>query len=341
MNRLHNETSINRPSYVRKPNSKPLKNLPLLKDIYSVAIGAEGGIFLACKSVDHKTPSWTYTGLTGLAWDLMDSRLFYKISSRYGASLEDLRHINLTLGPKGSYFTTTKDGPVYRDIPTSLHEKIKSQALEDVKPRQVSLGQHDSYICLWSDNTISYSVNLSYTGLAEKMQKYIDNDSKPPVFIAMNPYDNYSWFLVDANGQCAWQFKSMEISAIKNIQEVVLGYLQRRARSDGSSFTETTTLNGKEMSFLVTPETKFDEPSKILDFLIMKRFPEPVSKILMKLREPLIDGRRKRNATVFVLVGFNIGIACRSRGMRWRTTLLVSSVGGIVALGALKWAEGV
>lgn len=270
----------------------------------------------------------------------MDSRLFDKISSRYGGSLRDLRHINLTIGPRGSYFTTTKDGPVYRDIPSQLYDRIKSQALKNVHPSHVSLGQHDSYICLWDDSTISYSVNLSYTGLAEKIQEYIDNDSRPPEFVAMNPYDNYSWFLVNPNGTCDWQLKSMETSAVENIREATLSYLQRRARADGSSFTNTTTLNGKETTLHVTPTTNFDGPLGSLSSPVMDRLPEPISRILIKLREPLSDGRGKRNAVVFGLAGLNIGIACRDRGMRWRTKLLAGSVGGIVALGALKWAEG-
>ncbi|TLD31807.1 hypothetical protein E2P81_ATG07297 [Venturia nashicola] len=317
---------------VRDSNFKSLKNLPLLHDIYSVAIGAEGGIFLACKSVDHKTPSWTYTGRTGLAWDLMDSRLFDKISSVYGASLEDLQKINLVLGPKGSYFTTSKDGPVYRDIPAQLHEKIKSQALIDVKPRQLSLGQNDSYICLWDDLTISYSVNLSYTGLAEKMQEYIDKEGKPPAFIAMNPYDNYSWFLVDADGQCAWHLQSMDKTAIKGIQEAALSYLQRRAREDSTCFTETTTFNGKERSLRVTPQTYFDTPYAVNVNRLADKFPEPVSRLVAMMREPLIGERGRRNAVVFGCASVNIAVACKIRGMDLRSSLVYGGLAGAITL---------
>lgn len=263
------------------------------------------------------------------------------MSAKNTASLEDLQKINLTLGPKGSYFTTTKDGPVYRDIPTQLHEKIQSEAVKAVKPRQVSLGQHDSYICLWDDETISYSLNLAYTGLASKIQEYIDNDSKPPVFVAMNPYDNNSWFLVGEDGQCAWHLENMENGAIEDIQETVLNYLQRRAREDGTSFTETTTLNGTESSLHVTPLTNFDKSSGVLSSPIMKALPQPMSKLLMKLREPIVDGRGKRNGVVFGLASFNLGIACRNRGVSWRTTIFAGGAAGIVTLAALKCVESV
>ncbi|RDI87603.1 hypothetical protein Vi05172_g2196 [Venturia inaequalis] len=328
--------------YIRKANIKPLKNLPLLQDIYSVAIGAEGGIFLACKSVDHTTPSWTYTGLTGLAWDLMDSRLFNKISAKHAASLEDLQRINLVLGPKGSYFTTTKDGPVYRDIPTQLHEKIRSQALIDVKPRQVSLGQHDSYICLWDDSTISYSLNLSYTGLAEKMQEYIDKKLIPPAYVAMNPYDSYSWFLVGADGQCAWQLQNMDASAIKGIQKAALNYLQRRAREDGSSFTETMSFNGKETSWRVTPQTNLDKSYAMNRTGLAEKLPEPVSQLVAIVRTPLVGERGRRNAIVFGCASVNIALACKTRGMEWRSSLLAGGFAGAATVAGftagLAWA---
>jgi hypothetical protein len=53
-------------SSVQKEVVKRLEDLPLTEEIWSVAIGADGGILLACRSVDHKSPSWTYTGSTGI-----------------------------------------------------------------------------------------------------------------------------------------------------------------------------------------------------------------------------------------------------------------------------------
>jgi hypothetical protein len=170
------------------------------------------------------------------AWDLVDQRLWTRIWNKNTASLEDLRHINLTLGPGGSYFTTTKDGPVYRDIPTKLHEQIETA--KDRRPRQVALGRHESFVCLWDDDTISYSVNLAYSGLAQKLQDYMDSNGKPPAFVALNPYDTDSWFLADASGQCAWSLHGMTKSAIDSIRDTALAYLQRRAREDGTSFVE-------------------------------------------------------------------------------------------------------
>lgn len=262
----------------------------------------------------------------------MESRLFDKISAKYGGSLAGLQKINLVLGPKGSYFTTTKDGPLYRDIPTQLDGKIKSQALLNIKPRQVSLGQHESYICLWDNSTISYSLNLSYPGLAEKMQKYIDEQWKPPAFVAMNPYDAYSWFLVDADGQCAWHLQNMDKSAIKRIRKAALNYLQRRAREDGTSFTETTTFNGKETSLNVTPLTNFDEPYALNLTRMAEHLPEPISRFATMVREPLLSEKGKRNAVVFGCASVNIAVACRIRGMDLRSSLIAGGVAGAATL---------
>jgi hypothetical protein len=272
------------------------------------------------------------------AWDLVYERLWSKISAKNTSSLEDLRQINLTLGPGGSYFTTSKNGAVYRDIPTKLHDQIQ-EAASQKQPRQVSLGRHDSFVCLWDDDTISYSVNLAYSGLAEKLQGYIDQGSELPAFVALNPYDTDSWFLVESSGQCFWSLEGMGKGGVNAIREITLAYLQRRARVDGTSFTEITTSGNSKISTRVTPETTFDRASELQMGSWLNRFPEPIPRMMAMVREPLMGGRGRRNTVIFGCASVNIAVACKIRGMGLKSSMIAGGVAGAVTLVAVHWVE--
>jgi hypothetical protein len=242
------------------------------------------------------------------------------------------------LGPGGSYFTTSKNGAVYRDIPTKLHSQIQDAASQK-QPRQISLGLHDSFVCLWDDDTISYSVHLAYSGLAQKLQGYIDQGYELPAFVALNPYDSNSWFLVESSGQCAWSLKGIGKSGLNAIREITIAYLQRRARADGTSFDEITTSGDSKISIRVTPETTFDRASDLLTVSWFNKFPKPIPQIMAVVREPLMVRRGRRNAVLFGCASVNIFVACKIRGMNLKSSMIAGGVAGAVTLAALDWME--
>lgn len=92
-----------------------------------------------------------------------------------------------------------------------------------------------------------------------------DSDEKvssKPAFIALNPYDDESWFLLDRDGFCSWSFNNMKQEQADPIRKIMLGYEQRRAKRTGSTFTKVFTRGGNDTKVLVTPQTKWDEPKR-------------------------------------------------------------------------------
>jgi len=239
-----------------------------------------------------------------------------------------LRHINLTLGPNGSYFTPTKSTPLYRDIPNDLHEQIQSSPKQ---PRQVALGRHKSWVCLWDDDSISWSVDLNYENLTKRLQEFIDRDHKV-AFVALNPFDNYSWFLVDSRGQCGWSLKSLGDKEVATIQQLAQSYLQYRARADGTTFTETVTIGDKKTSTIISPSTYFDKTSSTPSAQFRKN--------VSTLGQRLPTGQRRQQAIAVGATSFITASTCKLMGLGLRPSLISGGVSGATVLAVLMWPKG-
>ncbi|KUJ18907.1 uncharacterized protein LY89DRAFT_667957 [Mollisia scopiformis] len=194
------------------------------------------------------------------AYELVYNRVYRRIFEEYSSSVEALSHVNVTFGPLGAYFCTVKDGLFYRDIPPSLVSKLEAV---EVEPRQVALGRGNAWVAIWKDGTFSYNLGAHYSDLADALNERF-NENAEIAFIALNPYDNDSWFMVDCNGFCSWNFKNMKRDQIAEIRKRTLSYLQRRSRRTGTSYTSVATTGTKTVSIKVTPETSYDEPAKSL-----------------------------------------------------------------------------
>lgn len=169
-------------------------------------------------------------------------------------SIEFISHVNLTFGPQGSYFCTLKDGGYfYRDIPSTLVSKIESASS---RPRQVALGRHSAWVVIWEDNTFSYDLGAHYPDLVQMLKQY-----EKIAFVALNPYDDDSHFLVNCDGQTSFTFEGLTNEQAETIREHTLGYLQRRSRRLGKEFNRTQTREGIETKIKITPQTNWDQPA--------------------------------------------------------------------------------
>ncbi|KAK8087780.1 hypothetical protein PG997_002741 [Apiospora hydei] len=231
---------------------------------------------------DSGSPTLHYAGPMGpdSAFELSYKTLWDAISKRgHLATDSDAQHLNIALGPHGSYYCTTKYEPIWRDIPADLQSSIAESAASPSakKPRQVALGMHDTWVCIWSDHSHTHNLGSHYPGLAANLNQKTqdtknrdDDGSSLVAFVALNPWRTDSWLLADCGGTIVWEnapADTADRSEAEAVRDVARDYMQRRARRTGSHFTTSFTFGdgGREavaaMSRIaITPQTRHDDP---------------------------------------------------------------------------------
>jgi hypothetical protein len=269
------------------------------------------------------------------AFELAYKKLFEKISSNHSSSLKDLSCINLTLGPNGSYFTRTKDAALWRDLPPDLEKEIEVEQNKGVSPRQVALGRNNSYVCLWSNDRWSYRLAGNFKDLIAKFNYYKKTDEKI-AFVALDPYETDSWFLVDWDGVVSMSFRNMRYDNIDRIQEIALGYMQRRARKTGQTFTNQFT-RGSNLKHLFTNRLSANE-GQILTITPDSNYDVPAPSLKMRLLDPLSNIRSATSTQpkwrqpfmAAGAVGLSTGAICRCYGL----PLASAAISGVITAGA-------
>jgi hypothetical protein len=149
---------------------------------------------------------------------------------------------------------------LWRDLPAGLETEIEQNQAKNVAPRQVALGRKGSYICLWSNDRWSYSLNGNFEGLILKFNDYKKKDTVI-AFAALDPYETDNWILVDEDGLISTNLKNFTSYNLEKVQEMSVGYMQRRVRKTGETFTNQFSLNGRPgKPITITKDTEYDKP---------------------------------------------------------------------------------
>lgn len=176
---------------------------------------------------------------------------------------------------------------------------------------------------------MSYNLGAHYPDLADALNARIITNAEI-AFIALNPYDDDSWFMVDCDGFCAWSFKNMKQDQIDEIRRLTLSYMQRRSRRTGCSYTNIWTSRNRTESIKVTPETTYDEPRKSM-FQRAQKFAEGGLQMSYRNSIGLQRGLIKRPD---VVAGFAAGVStttfCRAFGTKWATALNVGAAASAI-----------
>ncbi|KAK6863722.1 hypothetical protein PG995_000250 [Apiospora arundinis] len=229
-------------------------------EIYTVAISADGAVLLAGRENDDE-PVLRYAGAMGpnSAFQLAYKKLWDAASAR------DVDQLNITFGPHGSYYCVTKGEPIWRDIPATLQTTIAQESSPNKRPRQVALGVHDTWICLWSDFSHSYDLGSHYPLLAAKLDGNNNNtDDSRIAFVALNPWQADSWLLTDCEGLITWENAPAagadNRAKVEDVRILARDYMQRRARRTGATFTTSFSYDGREpLVTHITPQTRHDD----------------------------------------------------------------------------------
>ncbi|KAF2808354.1 uncharacterized protein BDZ99DRAFT_499688 [Mytilinidion resinicola] len=248
-------------------NTAVVKAIPdTWHSLYAASIAPEGDLLIACQD-EHLSPAWTWINApeqviaTSAAEQWMKHRtvykqLFDKIASSDAGSLETLRNISVTIGPKGSYFAKSSSGTLQHNLPADLASEIqtKKTANPPIEPTQVALGIAGTWIALWSDTSCTYNVG-TYARLEENLR---DTTMGPVVFAALSAHDAEHFFLVYGNGTIGYCVPATDSDYICHATNA---YMQSRARQDGTTFQFKQWHSKSTTQMTISPATKFDYPA--------------------------------------------------------------------------------
>ncbi|OQO06485.1 hypothetical protein B0A48_08268 [Cryoendolithus antarcticus] len=163
---------------------------------------------------------------------------------------ERLEGVRFGVGARGSWWLRWSDGRLDSgNLPEQLQSKLEEKRLAGVKPTTLTLGTRDSYVAFWSDGTIDGALT-GYDGV----QKVLKPDSEI-VHVYLSPVRDDEYMHVDRTGFIGWNFRFDE-EARQDLFRELLGYMQRRAWADGTSFSMTnTSSDGSKQSIKITPDT--------------------------------------------------------------------------------------
>lgn len=239
------------------------------------------------------------------------------------ASAGDAARLNITFGPHGSYYCVTKGEPIWRDTPAGLQAAIAKQSSPTKKPRQVALGIHDTWICLWSDYSHSYHLGSHYPLLAAQLDQTKNTsdesagESDRIAFVALNPWQADAWLMVDCKGMVTWENApagSNNRAGVENVRTLARDYMQRRARRTGATFTTSFSYGDREaLAMNITPHTRHDDGSLPVAASVSNRLrllrdiiPPPLLSTTYAINGGAVVGS---TAVVCRLAGFKLGKA--------------------------------
>ncbi|KAK8127093.1 uncharacterized protein PG998_002852 [Apiospora kogelbergensis] len=268
-------------------------------EIYTVAISADGAVLLAGKE-KNGAPVLRYAGVMGpdSAFQLAYKKLWDT------ASAGDAARLNITFGPHGSYYCLSSPPPTK-------------------KPRQVALGIHDTWICLWSDYSHSYHLGSHYPLLAAQLDQTKNTsdesagESDRIAFVALNPWQADAWLMVDCKGMVTWENApagSNNRAGVENVRTLARDYMQRRARRTGATFTTSFSYGDREaLAMNITPHTRHDDGSLPVAASVSNRLrllrdiiPPPLLSTTYAINGGAVVGS---TAVVCRLAGFKLGKA--------------------------------
>jgi hypothetical protein len=295
-------------------------------------------------SKGHRNSNADFMGTTASLFEVSYKTLFQKISSAHSTSLNDLSHINLTLGPHGSYFTRTKHGALWRDLPPDLEEEIAQKQKNGVSPRQVALGRRNSYVCIWSDDRWSYHLRGGGDGFADLIAKFehYERTGERVAFVALDPFETDSWFVVDCDGVISSSWRGMKNENVDRIHALSMAYMQRRARKTGLTFTNKLTRgdrlrsfftgarSGRETQFVeITPHTTFDQQPSLLRSRLM----DPLNNIRAAAAGVGPRGRWRQPVFAAGVIGLSTGAICKYYGLPLGPAVLSGVTAGLFTAG--------
>ncbi|KAJ7468458.1 hypothetical protein FB451DRAFT_1256267 [Mycena latifolia] len=211
------------------PNHPQFNKFP-----YDVALAMEPGVFSMC-------------------WKTKNDQDYYEADylgphyAKLGTFMANMT-ANTVFGPYHSYFSTSKSGLSWQNLPPAL-ETIIMDRIKLGRPSTVALGLRGAFVVLFDDSTIGHNLQ----GLYPEVQALIDSAEERKkrnsiTCVALSPYVAGHYFVAFGNGSAQWNLPA-EMEA--DVRNVCASLRPLPARSSG----QPDTLLGATLNYNLTRRT--------------------------------------------------------------------------------------
>ncbi|CAI6339899.1 unnamed protein product [Periconia digitata] len=121
----------------------------------------------------------------------------------------------------------------------------------------VALGMKGAWIVIFEDGSRVWDLRRAYPSLASNGK--LSNSENRTVFVALNPYQEDSYFHVAEDGQCSYSANFNDDEEGRKLHEMTDSYIRFRAKRDNSTFTHSMKLNGVDKVIKITPHSSPSE----------------------------------------------------------------------------------
>jgi hypothetical protein len=178
-----------------------------------------------------------------LRWWLVD---------RVKSGPEKVKKVAISIGPKGSYFARVGSEYTAHALPKDLQSAIEGSKSS---PRVVALGARGAWVVLWADGSRSWDLRDAYPGLA--ISGNLEDDRNRIVSVALDPYIEGNYFAALEDGSCCCNATMSNQAEPELLHKLVYSYMQERTKRNGSSFSQTVTLNDVRKNYQITPDSSY------------------------------------------------------------------------------------
>jgi hypothetical protein len=219
-----------------------------LGELYNIALTREGG-WIATGLTKERAPCVAYYKITSGTIAVCEAkdwvkahdgyqRLFQLLNLTYGTQDAAIANAKFSTGPHGAWWAKLSDGTHHHNLPGRLQDELKEAAKKNVSPEHVALGHVGSYVALWTDARITWYL-IGYDKLHERLK---DGDSDVD-FVALSPMYNTEYLYVQSDRMVCYS-ASLGNDGNRDLRRETSNYMQRRAKTDGTTMHILTTAYG-------------------------------------------------------------------------------------------------
>ncbi|KAH7389282.1 hypothetical protein DE146DRAFT_791327 [Phaeosphaeria sp. MPI-PUGE-AT-0046c] len=181
------------------------------------------------------------------------SRLHDWISDQVQSDPEKVLQVSLSIGPKGSYFARCGTALTSHALPKDLQKALKESGSYPVR---IALGKNDAWFVSFADGSRKWNLRHVYPSLA--ITNVFTDSTNIPIFVALNPYVEDEWFIVQKNGTCNFRMTWSKDEA-RELRKMTDTYMRGRAIRDGSSFSTMLEVDGTLKENRYSPNSRPQE----------------------------------------------------------------------------------
>ncbi|KAJ6520615.1 hypothetical protein DFH09DRAFT_1194019 [Mycena vulgaris] len=148
-------------------------------------------------------------GVYGMCWQTKNDEEYYEgdyLGLHYAklSTFMSGMSANTVFGPHRSYFSTSKSGLSWQNLPPALETHIMDR-IKLGRPSVVALGMRGAYVVLYDDSTLAHDLQGLYPALQPLMDSADERSKRSSITcVALSPYVAGHYFVAFGNGTAQW-----------------------------------------------------------------------------------------------------------------------------------------